>query len=474
LLSMSVPNETFAQLVSLGKKITDYGDDAAEAKGEGEDGEGEGAIDDDVGVAVVFEEEDEEDDEEEQFEMRDSDDSDDEDEEEDERIAGAAGGRDGNDDPMVTGANEGSDAEGQDDDGDAVMLGSKTASTTKTTTSDGTVPAREIDGFWLQRLFASSYPDPIEAAQKTEAAMSLLEGDSNVRDVENALMELTEYDKFEVVEKLVKNREKVVWCTRLARADEDGKVDVEVAMREKGCGWILKELRGDVGKKDASGSTIKPVASADSKKGTLVPGSLAPAPRKTVDLESMAFQQGARLMSNKKVKLPEGSFKRSKKGYEEVHVPAPKPAPLKEGELVPVTDLPEWAREAFKGNPTLNRVQSRLYPVAFGTDEPLLLCAPTGAGKVRTSSFSVHVDAVLTRLSSSSSSSSCFLSFLLVSLLVPSLPPSSSFPRLPRRSQPARRPTSPCLRSSTSSRSTATRPPASSTSPPSRLSTSLP
>jgi pre-mRNA-splicing helicase BRR2 len=384
LLSTTVPNETFAQLVSLGKKITDYGDDSAEAqKGEDGEGEGEGAIDDDVGVAVVFEEEDEEDDEEEQFEMRDSDDSDEEDEEEEERLAGAAGTRDGDDDPMVTGEDD-----GQDGDGDAVMLGSTSAATksttTKSTSSDGSVPAREIDGFWLQRLFAASYPDPLEAAQKTESAMSLLEGDSSVRDVENALMDLTEYDKFELVATLVKNREKVVWCTRLTRSDEDGKVDVEVAMREKGCGWILKELRGEKSF-GASSSIIKPSAtsSAEAKKGTLAPGSLAPAPRKTVDLDSMAFQQGARLMSNKKVKLPEGSFKRSKKGYEEVHVPAPKPAPLKEGELVPVTDLPEWARDAFKGNPTLNRVQSRLYPVAFGTDEPLLLCAPTGAGKVR-------------------------------------------------------------------------------------------
>ncbi|THU93128.1 hypothetical protein K435DRAFT_861824 [Dendrothele bispora CBS 962.96] len=31
--------------------------------------------------------------------------------------------------------------------------------------------------------------------------------------------------------------------------------------------------------------------------------------------------------------------------------------------------------------PKLNRVQSKLYPITFGTNEPLLLCAPTGAGK---------------------------------------------------------------------------------------------
>ena len=31
---------------------------------------------------------------------------------------------------------------------------------------------------------------------------------------------------------------------------------------------------------------------------------------------------------------------------------------------------------------TLNLVQSEPYPIAFGTDEPISLCAPTGAGKV--------------------------------------------------------------------------------------------
>lgn len=86
-------------------------------------------------------------------------------------------------------------------------------------------------------------------------------------------------------------------------------------------------------------------------------------------------------MSNKKCKLPDGSFKRSRKGFEEIHVPAPKKHAGSDDDLVPLTKLPEWTRAAFTV-PRLNRVQSKLFPVAFGTDEPLLLCAPTGAGKV--------------------------------------------------------------------------------------------
>lgn len=86
-------------------------------------------------------------------------------------------------------------------------------------------------------------------------------------------------------------------------------------------------------------------------------------------------------MSNKKCKLPDGSFKRAKKGYEEIHVPAPKQNLLQMASSSPLPSLPKWAQEAFTVK-TLNRVQSKLYPIAFGTDEPILLCAPTGARKV--------------------------------------------------------------------------------------------
>ena len=50
-------------------------------------------------------------------------------------------------------------------------------------------------------------------------------------------------------------------------------------------------------------------------------------------------------------------------------------------ERVPITSLPKYAQPAFEGYDTLNRIQSRLSNTALNTDENLLLCAPTGAGK---------------------------------------------------------------------------------------------
>uniref|UniRef100_A0A670Z8Y4 U5 small nuclear ribonucleoprotein 200 kDa helicase n=1 Tax=Pseudonaja textilis TaxID=8673 RepID=A0A670Z8Y4_PSETE len=87
-------------------------------------------------------------------------------------------------------------------------------------------------------------------------------------------------------------------------------------------------------------------------------------------------------MANKRCQLPDGSFRKQRKGYEEVHVPALKPKPFgSEEQLVPVEKLPKYAQAGFEGFKTLNRIQSKLYRAALETDMNLLLCAPTGAGK---------------------------------------------------------------------------------------------
>lgn len=149
------------------------------------------------------------------------------------------------------------------------------------------------------------------------------------------------------------------------RSDAEEPFNVEVAMR---VGWILRELAQAKSRPtDSMDVDEKPEVP---KTAALAPGSTLQ-PKRTVDLESMAFSQGGHLMTNKKCKLPEGSFKRAKKGYEEIHVPAPKQKPIVEGDIAPVSAMLAWAREAFTV-PKLNRVQSKLYPIAFGTGSAIL------------------------------------------------------------------------------------------------------
>ncbi|KZV62423.1 Sec63-domain-containing protein [Peniophora sp. CONT] len=356
----TVKPEDFAQLLGLSKKITDYGaEDEAAADPDAERRDGE--IDDEMGVAVVFDEEEESSEEEEGFEVKDDDS--DEDEEE------------ANDEP-------GPAAEADDED---VHLGTETSARTGKKFSP-----RSVDGFWVQRQVAEIYPDPVTAADKAGQVLDLLGSESSLRDCENALMELFDYSSHDLITTLLKNRDVVVWCTKLARADENERVNVQVAMRERGLGWIIRDLAGDAPArpKDNDAMDVDLAPAPVPTKATLAPGSVVQ-PKKTVDLESMAFSQGGHLMSNKRVQLPEGSFKRSRKGYEEVHVPAPKKKEVPEGDKVPISSLPQWAQAGFPSLKTLNQVQSKLYPIAFGTDHPILLCAPTGAGKTNVAMLTI-------------------------------------------------------------------------------------
>ena len=62
-------------------------------------------------------------------------------------------------------------------------------------------------------------------------------------------------------------------------------------------------------------------------------------------------------------------------------LPAPTSANLGRNQCLPVTELPEWTRDAFGSITYLNTIQSKVFCTAYETDENMLVCAPTGAGK---------------------------------------------------------------------------------------------
>ena len=56
------------------------------------------------------------------------------------------------------------------------------------------------------------------------------QGDDD-RDVETQLVQQLDFDKFDLIKELLKNRLKIVWCTRLQRAQaEDEKARIEVSL----------------------------------------------------------------------------------------------------------------------------------------------------------------------------------------------------------------------------------------------------
>ncbi|KAG8218769.1 Sec63-domain-containing protein [Butyriboletus roseoflavus] len=91
---------------------------------------------------------------------------------------------------------------------------------------------------------------------------------------------------------------------------------------------------------------------------------------------SVLSQYGSKYM------LPIGTTRQDYEDYQEVVIPPAKTVPPRESErLIPVSELDELARGSFPGYTFLNRIQSIVYPTAYGSNENILVCAPTGAGK---------------------------------------------------------------------------------------------
>ncbi|KAF8165208.1 Sec63 Brl domain-containing protein [Crassisporium funariophilum] len=83
-----------------------------------------------------------------------------------------------------------------------------------------------------------------------------------------------------------------------------------------------------------------------------------------------------------KYMLPMGTVRQTYEEYEEVIIPPAKPIPPMTAErLISVSELDPLVKGSFSGYASLNRIQSIVYPTAYGSNENLLICAPTGAGK---------------------------------------------------------------------------------------------
>ncbi|CAE7137246.1 unnamed protein product [Rhizoctonia solani] len=87
-------------------------------------------------------------------------------------------------------------------------------------------------------------------------------------------------------------------------------------------------------------------------------------------------------MFGSKFLLPVGTQRHTNEQYQEVTIPPAKAVPPRTNERpIPVGELDALARGCFPGYQSLNRIQSIVYPTAYSTNENMLICAPTGAGK---------------------------------------------------------------------------------------------
>ena len=338
-------DEKFALLVNFGKKATDWN---IEEKNKDDDNI------DETGVKVMIGDEDEEEDED-------------------------------NDIDYVNEERD-DDDEGVDADQRQIIQG-KIVSADSDFNRTKQLHPHQIDAFWLQRNLGKVYDDATVAQTKAQEVLDILKNADDERDIENQLVPLLGFNQFDFIKLLRSNRQMILYCTLLASSQsETEKANIEDKMRndpqlskilqalqETEKGNIVQEER----EKRAQARKSRIAADLENMEIDLNENWN---PQHVLNLEDLQFQQGSHLMANKKCQLPEGSFRKQRKGYEEVHVPPAKNKHDAE-KLVNVDKLPAYVQPAFEGYKTLNVIQSRVHKTALETDENLLICAPTGAGK---------------------------------------------------------------------------------------------
>lgn len=261
------------------------------------------------------------------------------------------------------------------------------------------IPLFRIDQFFLQREISAlkKDSDPAHIHEVAEKFMVTLANPKlTKRELENELLDTMGNDHFGFIKQCIENRWKIVFKTKLSETFEnESRERIFEEMKDLQLHELLSALVHDLDtsnerkrKREGSEDLTYPEKEMKTQKleSTRQP--------QLVDLDFLSFDQGSHLMTTSKVKLPQGSYQQNKKLYNIISVPPPSTSNSAEtsgDKLVSISDLPEWSRPAFPASESssLNPIQSKIFPQAFGTDENLLLCAPTGAGKTNVAMLAI-------------------------------------------------------------------------------------
>lgn len=276
------------------------------------------------------------------------------------------------------------------------------------------------DKVWLikeiEKCFPAGNPMGVSSSEFSDSIIQLLNCPKSTDELQNELFDFLGYDNFELTLELLEHRKDISMSNKLEndrklllkplgnmpdrkregyinqvtvksqdeinlekQARKEEKKFVKFANKDEQedddkCKFDVQDLRA---KRIAALNTPNAWSSLEKKKPS-EPKEVYP---HVYDSMKTAQSQTG-YISGMKMMLPEDVKRIDTKVFEEVDIPISPPAPLEVGNvLVPVSSLDEYGQLAFSGVTNLNRIQSVVFNTAYNTNENLLICAPTGAGK---------------------------------------------------------------------------------------------
>lgn len=268
---------------------------------------------------------------------------------------------------------------------------------------------------WLMKEIKSfeTSQGSISAGDLCDTIFRLLTSERSNDELQNELFDLLGFDRFQLIQLLLDHRKDII----ANNAAEEKRNIVAAANEQKrpiyGCQVLVqseqekqqmkqarkeeKKLNRLVGKDentDDEDIDFDPVELRAKRQAALKPPTQTTSKERPIrstqshdvyphvyDSVSKAKQTSG-FISGLKMMLPENVKRVDTKMYEEISIPMAEPAPVSVGNnLVPVSSLDDIGQVAFQGVKNLNRIQSVVFDTAYHSNENLLICAPTGAGK---------------------------------------------------------------------------------------------
>ncbi|CCH41658.1 U5 small nuclear ribonucleoprotein [Wickerhamomyces ciferrii] len=200
--------------------------------------------------------------------------------------------------------------------------------------------------------------EQLSQQELADTIVSTLTSESSLDSLQSFLFDILGFEEFDLISKIIADKDQIL--SDMTKEPSHEKIQKEFLSE--------RDIRNQV-KKNQQTAKSQDLAPAETV-------------RKYPNVYK-AFDGGNTVAFNgQKFTLPVGSTREQRENYEEITIPI-QAKKFKRANEVPVhiRDLDTLCQGTFKGYSTLNRMQSLVYPVAYNTNENMLVCAPTGAGK---------------------------------------------------------------------------------------------
>ncbi|KKA28913.1 hypothetical protein TD95_002496, partial [Thielaviopsis punctulata] len=198
--------------------------------------------------------------------------------------------------------------------------------------------------------------------------VALLSGGGSEEALQSGLADLVGYDDFDFIIDLLGHRDDILAAVTQAQIQ-----------KESGGSRILTKTEREAAlRQQDAAHKATPLAAARAKE------------ERYPHVYKSYYAGNTLAVGGQRYGLPLGSERLQFDKYEEYSIPAGRKGTLQPGErLVEISEMDGLCRGTFQGYKSLNRMQSLVYPVAYKTNENMLICAPTGAGKTDASMLTV-------------------------------------------------------------------------------------